>query len=102
MGFLSILFGNKKQKMIEAIENGAKIIDVRTQGEFKTGNVKGSFNIPLDRLNIASIKKIKNLKAPIIVCCASGARSASAASILRNNGIEVYNGGSWYKVNRMV
>lgn len=104
MGIFSSLFGNNKKKlMLEAIENGAKVIDVRTPGEFRTGNVKGSVNIPLDKLNDASIKKIKKVNAPIIVCCASGMRSASAASILKQKGItEVYNGGSWFKVNRLM
>lgn len=104
MGFFSSLFGgNKKQLMLEAIENGAKVIDVRTPGEFKSGNVKGSINIPLDKLNDTSIKKIKKVNAPIIVCCASGMRSASAASILKQNGIkEVFNGGSWFKVDRLM
>lgn len=104
MGILSSLFGNKKkQLMLEAIENGAKVIDVRTPGEFKSGNVKGSINIPLDKLNDASIKKIKKLNAPILVCCASGMRSASAASILKHNGInDVFNGGSWFKVDRLM
>lgn len=104
MGILSSLFGNNKKKlMLEAIGNGARVIDVRTPGEFKTGSVKGSVNIPLDKLNEASIKKIKKANAPIIVCCASGMRSASAASILKQNGVtEVFNGGSWYKVDRLM
>lgn len=104
MGFLSSLFGNNKKKMmLEAIENGARVIDVRTPGEFKTGNVQGSINIPLEKLNDASIKKIKKVNAPIIVCCASGMRSASAAAILKQKGItEVYNGGSWFKVHRLM
>lgn len=104
MGIFSSLFGNnKKQLMLDAIENGAKVIDVRTPGEFKSGNVKGSINIPLDKLNAASIKKIKKLNVPILVCCASGMRSASAASILKQNGIQdVFNGGSWFKVDRLM
>jgi len=36
-----------------------------------------------------------DLKKPIITCCASGMRSASAKSILKQNGFEVYNGGGW-------
>lgn len=103
MGIFSRLFGNKKKLMLEAIEKGARVIDVRTPSEFRTGNVHGSVNIPLDKLNDASIKKIKKINAPIIVCCASGMRSASAASILKQNGVaDVFNGGSWYKVDRLM
>jgi len=76
------------------VKNGASIIDVRTPGEYQIGHIKGSINIPLQSLNsnIARIKKDK----PVITCCASGMRSASAKSILLSNGFaEVHNGGGW-------
>ena len=76
------------------VKKGAQIIDVRTPDEFRGGHIKGSVNIPLDRLqqNLAKIKKNK----PVITCCASGMRSASAKSILQTNGYtEVFNGGGW-------
>ena len=34
----------------ELMANGAVIIDVRTRGEFQSGHIKGSVNIPLDSL----------------------------------------------------
>jgi len=78
----------------ELMKNGAQIIDVRTSGEFHSGHIKGSVNIPLQQLS-ANIKNIKKDK-PVITCCASGMRSASAKSILKSNGFaEVYNGGGW-------
>lgn len=76
------------------MKNGAQLIDVRTPGEFASGHIKGSVNIPLDSLtrNLQKIKKDK----PVITCCASGMRSASAKSILKANGYaEVHNGGGW-------
>jgi len=79
------------------IANGAVILDVRTREEYASGHVKGSINIPLDMLS----QKMKELpkETPIITCCASGMRSASAKSILQNNGFkEVYNGGSWRSI----
>ena len=75
-------------------QNGAQIIDVRTKGEFQSGHIKGSKNIPLQSLQ-HGMKKI-NPKKPVITCCASGVRSASAKRILKSNGFnEVYNGGGW-------
>ena len=76
------------------VKNGAQIIDVRTPGEFNGGHIKGSVNIPLDRLpqQLAKLNKQK----PVITCCASGMRSASAKQLLQANGFnEVYNGGGW-------
>lgn len=102
MGLFSF-FGKKKRLMREAIENGAKVIDVRTPGEFRIGSVDGSINIPLDKLNDAAIKKIKKMNSPVIVCCASGMRSATAANIMKRKGLtEVINGGSWFKVDRAI
>lgn len=83
------------------VKNGAQIIDVRTKGEFKSGHIRGAVNIPLNELqrNLAKLKKDK----PVITCCASGMRSGSAKNLLRSNGFtEVYNGGSWIGLERMV
>lgn len=101
MGLFDFLFGKRKQEVLEAIERGAHIIDVRTPQEFKYGNVDGSVNIPLERLNESAIKKLKKLNAPLVVCCASGMRSASAKGMLVQGGItEVHNAGGWHKLDR--
>ena len=76
------------------MQKGAIILDVRTKNEFQSGHIKGAVNIPVQTLgsNLSKLKKDR----PIITCCASGMRSASAKSILQSNGFnEVYNGGSW-------
>jgi phage shock protein E len=98
MNFLEMIFG-KKVDLQEVISNGAVILDVRTKGEFQSGHIKNSINIPIDNLP-QNIKKL-NKNKPIITCCASGARSASARRILKSNGFEqVYNGGSWYSLRK--
>lgn len=76
------------------LKSGAIILDVRTKGEYQSGHIKGSINIPLQTLE-ANIGKLKKDK-PVITCCASGMRSASAKGILQSKGFkEVYNGGGW-------
>ena len=95
MGILSSLFGGgRSEKVAEFLENGAVIIDVRSPGEFQSGHNKGSKNIPLQNIS-GSIAKIKAMKKPIVVCCASGMRSGQAKSILEREGIEVVNAGGW-------
>lgn len=85
----------------ELIENGAQIIDVRTRGEYASGHIKGSINIPLNELS-SQIKKLKKDKA-IITCCASGMRSASAKAQLKSLGFEeVHNGGGWYSLQNKI
>lgn len=98
MGFFRNLLGAAPDSNIEQLlKSGAIIVDVRTEREFIGGHVRGAVNIPLDKLqkNISRLKKNK----PIITCCASGIRSATAKKILINSGFsEVYNGGSWTNV----
>jgi rhodanese-related sulfurtransferase len=95
MGLLSMLgLGGKSESVKDFMDKGAVIIDVRTVGEFQSGHIKGSKNIPLDNI-FSKVNEIKRLEKPVIVCCRSGMRSAQAASILKNNGIDVMNGGGW-------
>ena len=91
--FIKKLFSKNKVDYKALVENGAQIIDVRTPAEFSSGSIRNSKNIPLQQL-VSEMKKL-DLKKPIITCCASGMRSASAKAILKQNGFEVYNGGGW-------
>ncbi|HEY2348824.1 MAG TPA: rhodanese-like domain-containing protein [Puia sp.] len=82
-------------------KHGAQIIDVRSPGEFQSGHIKGSLNIPLDILG-NSLSKIKKDR-PVITCCASGIRSASAESLLKSKGLsEVFNGGGWMSLRNKI
>lgn len=83
-----------KVDLKELVKAGAVIVDVRSKGEYLGGHIRGSINIPLQNLE-ANISKLKKDK-PIITCCASGMRSASAKGILKSKGFaEVHNGGGW-------
>ena len=82
----------------EMVANGAKILDVRTVGEFQSGHINGAKNVP--RQEIRTKLNQLNKNETYILCCASGARSGSAARILKNEGFEnVYNGGGWMQLN---
>ena len=77
---------------------GAIILDVRSKGEYSAGHIKGSLNIPMDALS-QNLSKLKDKNRPIITCCASGMRSASAKSILKANGYAVvHNGDGWSRL----
>ncbi len=95
MGILDMLgFGNKTNSIQEFMDKGAIILDVRTTEEYKEGHIKGSKNIALQVLN-GKIAEVKKWNKPVITCCRSGMRSAQAASILKQNGIDCINGGGW-------
>src|SRR5688572_28869215 len=85
----------------QLVKDGAIILDVRSKGEYQGGHIKGSVNISADTLrnNLSKLKKDK----PIITCCASGMRSASAKNILKSNGFtEVHNGGGWSSLQNKI
>jgi phage shock protein E len=84
-----------KVDFAELVKQGAIILDVRSKGEYAGGHIKGSMNISVDTLQ-NNLSKLKDKNKPIITCCASGMRSASAKNILQSNGYtQVHNGGSW-------
>ena len=90
----SLLGKSEKVDFKKIVADGAVVLDVRTPQEFNSGHIKGSLNIPVGDLG-SQLKRIKKDK-PVITCCASGMRSATAASILKSAGFtEVYNGGGW-------
>ncbi|UCA61187.1 rhodanese-like domain-containing protein [Chryseobacterium rhizoplanae] len=95
------LFGMDKTDYADLVKQGAVIVDVRSKSEYAGGHIKGSLNIPVDQLdkNLSKLSKDKT----IITCCASGMRSASAKSILQNNGYKnVHNGGGWMSLNNKI
>lgn len=96
------LFGlGKKIDYKEMLNNGGVIVDVRSKGEYNSGHIKGSINIPLDQLS-SNLKKFKT-EQPIITCCASGMRSGAAKNLLKSKGYaNTVNGGSWYSLNNKI
>lgn len=83
------------------VEKGAIIIDVRTPGEFNSGNIIGSKNIPLNVLK-SKTSELKKTGKPVITVCASGARSGMAKAMLLSEGIEAYNGGPWGRLYKEI
>lgn len=102
MDFIKKIFAREPNTtMKELISKGAQIVDVRTKEEYQRGHIKGSINIPLQVFS-NSLSKIRKDK-PIITCCASGIRSASAKSILKSRGYpDVYNGGGWLSLKQKI
>ncbi len=78
--------------VMDRIKAGAKIVDVRTPDEFRDGAYPGAVNIPVQSLG-ARMGEISKDK-PVVVYCASGGRSATAARMLLQAGYtDVVNAG---------
>lgn len=69
----------------ERAENAPLVLDVRRPGEWESGHIEGSINIPLANLEarIAEVPKDR----PLIVHCQTGYRSAIAASLLARHDV---------------
>ena len=97
VGFLMLRrlrYKSVKNKLPQLIKDGALLVDVRSPGEFAAGSRPGSLNIPLDELERRSGEFDK--EKPLILCCASGARSGIAAAMLKRQGFKnVVNAGPW-------
>jgi phage shock protein E len=77
----------------EKIAAGARIIDVRTPAEFADDAYPGAVNIPLAILP-ARMPELEPKDKPIVLYCASGARSGQALRLLRQAGFtDVVNAG---------
>jgi rhodanese-related sulfurtransferase len=92
-GLLKKLFGESTDYK-QLVSKGALIVDVRTPAEFQGGHIKGSINIPVDKIK-SKVSDLKSKGKPVITVCRSGSRSAMAKGILQSAGIETYNGGPW-------
>lgn len=96
------LLGLEKTDYAQLVKEGAIILDVRSKGEYAGGHIKGSINISVDQLS-NNLHKLKDKNKPVITCCASGMRSATAKRILESNGfIEVHNGGGWSSLQNKI
>jgi rhodanese-related sulfurtransferase len=67
------------------VADGARLLDVRTPGEFASGHLDGALNIPVDQLS-ARLAEVGPAERAVVVYCRSGARSARAAGILKAAG----------------
>jgi len=101
-GFFNNFFKRQPKADFKALlQQGAQLIDVRTQQEYEHGHLQGSINVPLQQL-ASSLKRIRKDK-PIITYCSSGTRSAAATKMLKAKGYsEVFNGGGWKSLEHKI
>lgn len=104
-GFVAenVLTGRHEVILPEDIDNRDKektqLIDVRTEIEYKNGNIEGSINIPVDDLRNRVNELDKNKE--ILLHCQVGLRGYIAARILMARGFKVKNLTGGYKTYTM-
>lgn len=85
----------------EYLSNGAVVLDVRTQEEWNEGHTEGAKHIVLQTIP-ANVDEIKSWNKPVIAVCRSGGRSGQATQFLKQNGVDVINGGPWQNVDQHI
>lgn len=83
--FLTRGGGKDSAEAHRLVEQGAALIDVRTPGEYAAGHLDGAKNIPVAEL-AGRLGDVGPKDRPVVVYCASGARSAAATSALQRAG----------------
>src|ERR1019366_2563946 len=85
------------------LEKGARVIDVRSEGEFQERHLPGAVNVPLDRPRVEIAQHAPDKEQPLLLHCLSGARSAMGKASLRKMGYRnAFNLGSYGRAARIL
>lgn len=76
----------KAEQALELVRNGATLLDVRESSEWKSGHAPSAIHVALG--NIDQAPRRLHQGRPIVVMCASGMRSRTAAKHLRGLGFD--------------
>ena len=78
------------------IDDGARVVDVRTPEEFGAGHLDGAVNIDYQADDFARLVEELPKDVPYVVYCASGRRATGAVEQMRDLGFtDVVNGGGY-------
>jgi rhodanese-related sulfurtransferase len=71
---------------VRLMNQGAVLVDVRSQAEFDSGHILDARHVPQDEVAQAA-ETLKRFKEKVVVvCCESGMRSGAAARVLQAQG----------------
>jgi len=74
------------QKVQELMDDGVRVIDIRTPGEYEAGHIVGSELVPMNELPTESQAWDKT--EPVIIYCATGSRSVEVVNYLAEQGFD--------------
>ena len=88
---------------VAQLRNGALVIDVRSRGEYAAAHLPCAINIPLDELDSAVPRQVKDTNQPLLLHCQSGLRSGMAVTKLHGMGYRnVFNLGSLERAREII
>jgi rhodanese-related sulfurtransferase len=71
---------------VRLLNQGALLLDVRTQAEFDSGHILDAKHVPQEQLAQAGEAFKRHKDKVVVTCCESGARSGAAARVLQAQG----------------
>lgn len=66
----------------------ARVLDVRTGAEWRSGHIAGAEHLPLDALQRGEMPTTDIGNAELVIVCQSGIRAAKAQLVLQSRGVE--------------
>ncbi|HZS78701.1 MAG TPA: MBL fold metallo-hydrolase [Ktedonobacteraceae bacterium] len=90
------MLGQLSVEQVHDLRHNLRILDVRDQGEWNEGHIRGAMHLPYyaleQHLREPDNELEKLMDAPLAVTCASGQRSTIACSLLQRHGfMQVFN-----------
>jgi phage shock protein E len=108
-GVMALIIGLKRLGLVSAkaaqahLKNGALVIDVRSPGEFNSGHLPNTINIPLDGIETVLPRRVKDKSQVLLLNCQSGTRSGMAKNKLKTLGYaNVFNLGPLDRARKIV
>lgn len=91
------------EQVRQYLSEGALVVDVRTEGEYKEQHVEGTVNCPLDRIVEVVQMTVEDPEQVILCHCESGGRSAMAVARLKRKGFKnSFNLGSYQRAEALL
>lgn len=87
-----------KEQVNNLLDKQVIVIDIRTDKEFKEGNINTSFNLDFQKREFIDSLERLDKKKEYLIYCASGNRSLKASHIMKSLGFKtIYNYNKGYK-----
>jgi phage shock protein E len=87
----------------EWLNKGAKVLDVRSEGEYQEKHLPGAVNISLNRLRDEIARFAPDKEQPLLLHCLRGGRSGIGTAMLKKMGYRnVFNLGSYRRAQKIL
>jgi phage shock protein E len=91
------------KRAVAYLKDGALVIDVRSSAEFNSGHLPNAINLPVEKIETALPRRVKDKNQVLLLHCQSGMRSGVAKTKLAGLGYaNAFNLGSYARAAGIV